>query len=68
MSDRTDEALNEAGHKSAPEEASVPSFADFDIILAGIFGVVADEFDRPHGVKRAAIGTDDLGIRHFLVS
>lgn len=34
MSDRTDEALNEAGHKSAPEEASVPSFADFDIILA----------------------------------
>ena len=34
MSDRTDEALNEAGRKSAPEEASVPSFADFDIILA----------------------------------
>ena len=34
MSEQADEALNEAGRESVPEEASVPSFADFDIILA----------------------------------
>ena len=34
----------------------------------GIFGIVADKCDRPHGIERTTIGTDDFRIRHFLVS